>query len=814
MHLTDNLLQDVRFAFRLIQRSPLLSSAVVLTLALGIGLDTAVFTAVNGMILRARVEKDPDTFVQLVHQYSGKFEEPWGHTFSATIDNYRAYQAHTHSLDKLAVWTSVHATMGDSASADLDLLVSCNFFSLYGLERPKIGRLFRDDECSTPGSAPVVVISEEMWRRRFAADPQVIGKVIFLNRRPFTVVGVTPAHFSGLLKSGLWIPWTMQPFFGGDDLYRHSNVPWLVVEGRLKPGYSKSAAQAELNVIATQQDRLQPGRKTTVLLTNGSFAQNPAERWNTFWIVLLWLGTVTLVLLMVCTNVTTLLLSRAAARRQEIAIRLSLGAGRIRLVRMLLTESLILATAAGLISAYLAYYVPGVVASLIPDAPNYPVRPDLTVFAYLAGVTLLAAAFSGIAPVTESWKLDLSSSLKGHESLHGSGTRKWRFRDLLVAAQVALSTVLLVVTGLVARVQYSMSSTEPGFETRQVLLVPLSVRVPPYTPDSAWSFYRNLEQRVRALPGVQSAAYSDHAPFWGDDEGPDAAEEVRLPGQARGSGRRAALNTVSTGYFDTLRIRIMRGRPFRPSDITAEKAAPVAIVSEALARTLWPHDDPVGKVIEQGPREKLQVVGVARDTRSASYGAAADGPVVYRLQDPRSFGGPLLVRFQGDAAAIQRAFANTVRDLDRQAIGVPRTLRSMVDDMVSRFWVLIQLVLILGILAVFLAVLGIYGVVTFAVSRRTRELGIRMALGATRRDIVRLVFTSAMRPVLEGLLAGLLLSLGGSLVLSRVLFGARSWDPVVYLTVSVVLAASALAAMCGPVLRAAGSEPMQALRQD
>lgn len=814
MHLTDDLLQDVRFGFRLIQRSPLLSSAVVLTLALGIGLDTAVFTAVNGMFLRARVEKDPDSFVQLVHQYSGKFEDPWGYTFSATIDDYRSYQSHAHSLANLAVWTSVHATMGDSPSADLDLLVSCNFFSLYGLERPKLGRLFRDDECATPGSAPVVVISEEMWRRRFAADPQIIGRVISLNRRPFTVVGVTPAHFPGLLKSGLWIPWTMQPFFSGDDLFRQRSVPWLVVEGRLKPGYSKSAARAELNVIATQQDRLQPGRKTTVLLTNGSFAQNPSQRWNAFWIVLLWMGTVTLVLLMVCTNVTTLLLSRAAARRQEIAIRLSLGAARARLVRMLLTESLILAAVAGLISSYLAYYVPDIITKLIPDAPSYPLRPDLTVFAYLAGVTLLTAAFAGIAPVAESWKLDVSSSLKGHEAVFGSGTRKWRMRDLLVAAQVALSAVLLVVTGLVARVEYSMSSTEPGFETRQVLLVPLNVRVPPYTPDSAWSFYRNLEQRVRALPGVQSVAYSDRAPFWGEDEGPDATEEVRLPGQARGSGRRAALNVVSTDYFDTLRISIMRGRPFRLSDVTTEKAAPVAIVSEALARTLWPHDDPVGKVIEQGQNGKLQVVGVARDLRSESYGAAADGPVVYRLQDPHSFGGPLLVRFRGDAVPIQRAFANAIRDLDRESIGVPRTLRSMVDDMVSKFWILIQLVLILGILAVLLAVVGIYGVVTFAVSRRTRELGIRMALGATRGDMIRFVLASAMRPVFSGLLAGLVLSFGGSLVLSRVLFGVRSWDPAVYVDVSMLLVASALAAICGPAFRAAHSDPMHALRYD
>jgi predicted permease len=813
MHLADNLLQDVHFGLRLIKRSPLLSCAIVSILALGIGLDTAVFTAINGMLFRARVEKDPESFIQLVPEYSGKFARQ-GDAWSTSVEDFRAYQNHASSVSNLAAWGMAHATLEDDPNSEVNLLVTCNFFSLYGLEHAKLGRLFLADECSSPGSAPVVVISEEIWRRRFASDPQLVGKSITVNRRLFTVVGVTPARFPGLLKSGLWIPWTMEPLVYGQDFFRDSSTPWLMVEGRLNPGFSKSSAQAELSLIATQQDRVHPGRTTTLHLTNGSFAQHPAERSNAFWIVLLWMGTVTLVLLMVCTNVTTLLLSRASARRQEIAIRLSLGAGRTRLVRMLLTESLILAAMAGVISAYLASRVPGIFATLMPDAPYYPIEPDLTVFAYLAGVTVLAACFAGMAPASESWKLDLSSSLKGHETLLGLGAGKWRMRDLLVVAQVALSVVLLVVTGLVVRVQYSMSSVEPGFETRQVLLVPLNVSVPPYTADSAWFFYRTLEQRVRELPGVQCVSYSDRAPFWGDDEGRDSREEVRLPGQVRGSRRKAAVNVVSTDYFDTLRIPIMRGRAFQSTDITPQKAAPVTIVSQAFARTLWPHDDPLGKIVEWGQSNRLEVVGVAHDTRSESYGAAADGPVFYRLQNPHSFGGPLLVRFRGDPGAVQRALASAIRDIDRDAIGVPRTLRSMVDQMVSRFWILSELVLILGILAVLLAVIGIYGVVAFAVSRRSRELGIRAALGATRSDIIRSVLVSGMRPVFAGLLAGLVLALAGSLVLARVLFGVHPWDPMAYGAISVLLVTSALAATWGPALRAARTNPAAALRHE
>jgi len=463
---------------------------------------------------------------------------------------------------------------------------------------------------------------------------------------------------------------------------------------------------------------------------------------------------------------------------------------------------------------YLAYRVPDIFAKMMPDAPHYPVKPDLTVLAYLAGVTLVAAGFAGLAPAAESWKLDLVSSLKGHETGFGSATGKWRVRDLLVVAQVALSAVLLVVTGTVVRAQYAMRSADPGFETRQVLLVPLNVRVPPYTADSAWSFYRTLELRVRALPGVQSVGYSDRAPFWGDDESPDTREEVRLPGQVHGTGRKVSLNSVSISYFETLRIPVLRGRSFEASDPGTQKPVPVTLISESLAKILWPHDDPIGKFIELAQAGRLEVIGVTRDTRSKSYGAASDGPVLYLLQSPHSFGGPLLVRFQGDAGPIQRAFANVTRDLDRDAIGVPRTLQSIVNEMISRFWIIIKLVLMLGTLAILLAVIGIYGVVAFAVSRRTQEMGIRMALGATRNDILRSLLVSGMRPVVAGLLAGLPLALAASPVLARVLFGAREWDPLVVSAVTALLTAAALAAMLDPALRAARSDPMQALQHD
>ncbi|HEV2446064.1 MAG TPA: ABC transporter permease, partial [Candidatus Sulfopaludibacter sp.] len=412
------LLEDVRYGARSIARSPLLSCATVLTLALGIGINTGVFTLLNGLLLRARVASHPESFVHLSPEYSGETENRGTLPFGISVADYRAF-THARSIGKLAAWGIAHATLGrDNPQPELAMMVSCNFFSVYGLEQIAFGRLFREEECATAGSAPVAVLSEEFWRRRLDADPQVLGTKIVLNRQAFTVVGIVPAGFSGRLRGpGIWVPYTMEaPFFGGANLFEEDALRWLIVEGRLKPGAPRESARAELAVIAHQQDALHPGRKTAMVLTNGSFIEEPSLRAQVIWIGPLIMGALTLILLLACTNVTTLLLSRAAARRREIAIRLSLGAGRKRLLRMLLAESLMLAGAAGAISAYVAWRMPAVFQRLYADAPNYPLQPNLLVFGYLAAVTLAAGCMAGSAPAAESLQVDLTTALKGQES--------------------------------------------------------------------------------------------------------------------------------------------------------------------------------------------------------------------------------------------------------------------------------------------------------------------------------------------------------------------------------------------------------------
>jgi predicted permease len=809
--LAVNFLQDLRFGFRVIRRSPLLSCTIVVTLALGIGLDTAAFTILNALGYKAWVEKDPDSFVELLSEYSGESVsrgDPW----TTSVEDYREYQAGAHSLSSLAAWQGIGATLNDDPEPISPLLVTCNFFSVYGLEHAKLGRLFFPDECATPGGASVVVISEEVWQRRFATDPHIIGMTISLNHHLFTVVGIAPARFSGSLFSGVWVPWTVQPLFSGQDLFHHSSEPWLIVEGRLKTGYSRAAVRAEVSVIARRQDRLHPGRRTTLFVTNGSQSERPDAR-GLGWFVVLWMSTVTLVLLIACTNVTTLLLSRAASRRREIAIRLSLGAGRARLIRMLFNESLILTAAASGISVYLAYHVPEILSLLAPDLPYIPMKPDLTVFGFLAGVTLVVTIITGLAPAASSWKTNLVASVNGQEDPITFGSRRWNARDFLITAQIAMSLVLLIATASVMRVQYNLLTGDSEFETRQLLVAPLNVDAPRYTADSAWKFYQAVVQNVRALPGVRSVCYASpsFSPFWGW-----SSQKIRMPGQAKGAEVDVSANAVSLDFFETVRLPVVRGRAFRETDIPRSGLASVILVSQTFARTFWPSADPIGKAIEDVNGRRLEVIGVTRDIRTSAI--RVDGPHFYGLQTPSDFAGQLMVRFVGAAQPLERAIRELIRGMDPEQFGVPRTLRWEIEQKASKFWFFVELLLVLGGTAILLAVTGIYAVAAFAVNRCIKEFGIRMALGATKGDIFQFVLTSGVRPIATGLITGLLMTLTLSFSITHVL-GALPGelalrDPIIYVVVTPLLGAAAIVAMFGPAFRAAGSDPATSLRHD
>lgn len=788
--------QDLRYALRSILRQPGLAAATVLTLALGLGLNVSVFTFLQGLLFRARVADSPETFIHLSPEYKNQ-QGNRGTSWLVSTRDYRAYAAGARTLSVLAAWTPIHATLGDSGlDSQLALLVTCNFFQVYGLHAPLIGRAFSPNECDTPASPPVVLIGEEIWKNQFNSDPDIVGSRVRLNRTPFTVVGVIPANFAGRIRGpGIWIPWTMQRLFYQDhDLFDAASTRWLTVEGRLAPGRTRAQARSELAVIAAQLDRLEPGRQTTMQVTNGSFGEEPTLRANLFWIGPVIMGALTLILLIACTNVTVLQLSRAVTRQREMGIRLSIGAGRARLLRMLLTETFLLSAIAGALSAWVAFQAPAFFTRLINTSsmPVYQTAPDLRVMIYLGVIVLLATVMAGLSPAAESLRGDLHSAMKPGGSGAGSGAKTRR--SFLVAAQVAMSLVLLVCAGLFLRAQYTMFAADPGFEARRVLA--LSPQVP----------VAGIAARVREIPGVDSVAAG--FPLSTDEAGA-ATEEVRLPSQPAGAGKQSAVTSVSTSYFDTLSIPLLHGRSLANSQ--------EAVVSQTFAQSFFPHQNPLGESVILPGGTLASIVGVARNVQSEQPGVP-DGPHLYRWRDLSSPLDSLLIRFHGDAVTTSARVRDVLRRLDPDSQAVPRTLRAILDDLAGRFSTMVRMVGILAVLALSLAVLGIYGVVAFTVSQRTKELGIRMALGATKSMIVRLVLTSGARAIAWGIAAGIAMALAAAqavaIVLRRAPVAIHPGDPIAFGAVAATLALVALAAMLRPAWRAAAADPMRALRDE
>ncbi len=807
----QTLWQDLRYAARSLRRHTVLSVTVLATLTLGIGLNTAVFTLINADSLRPHVDKDPESFLRVHTTYTKDPTHP-GYPGKMTLADYSALGNEARSCD-LAALAQFDAQLGQSDPARVRaLLVSSNFFSVYSLQQPLLGRLLQPGDFSP--ASPVVVLSEELWRNRFGADAQIVGKVVNFNDQPLTIIGVTPTPFAGRIsRANAWLPYTLQPYLKPDEnLLKPSDTDWLTVVGRLKPGFSHRDAEAELALIASQQDRLHPGRRTAVTVTDGSWFQEPERHELALWVIPLIIGTLALVTLVACANVVTLLLSRASARRQEIAVRLALGAGRMRLIRMLLTETLLLAFASGLASLYLVYELPPVLYRFITAEPaDFPLDPDWRVFWYLAGITLMAGVLSGLTPALTSLKFDVSEALKGRQSLFGRTHGKGRLRGLLIGAQVAMSFVLLVGAGLFLRAYQQVAKLDPGFESRQVLASVMLTKGQGSARRSWSAFHRTLAQRVGALPGVESVAFASALPF--------AARETIEVQYANRPVREVRTNEVSPQFFGTCGIPIVLGRALERTDSPVGDGSSQVVVSQELGRQFWGRENPLGKTLRTPDGDVLEVVGVARDTSSQRIGAP-DSPLIYQPWSPDARAYTPLVRFVGDSGTLSRAVTASFGEIAPGASVATGTIQSYMEEPLSPLWTLQILVGILGAIALALSVIGIYGVVSFAVSRRTRELGIRIALGAQKKDIFRSVLGDGARPVIAGLFAGLLLALAVSPVLGRVFQVARAsftfnaHDPFAYAGVALLLAAVALAGMLGPALRATKVDPLEALRDE
>ena len=806
------LIRDLKYGFRMMRNARLVSIAVTLTLAVGIGINTGIFTLINGLLLRPRTDSDPGTFARLYAQYWSRGNpRELGGAFSPAA--YRTIEQRSQSLAELAAWRTDGVIIGEDPTRSLALEVSCNFFSVYGLTEPLSGRLFRASECAPGTEEGVVVMGEDLWRSRFAADGHILGKTILLNRHSFTVVGIAPANFPGQLRGDLWVPYTMQHrLTGNEDIFAADLAPSLWLEGRLLPQHSRDQLQAEVNGIVQQVSPPDPDWRVRALVTNGAMINDPAIRAKSFWIVLLILTGAMLLLLVSCTSGSVLLLSRALARQREIAVRISLGAARSRIIRQLLSENLLIAVAAGGLGICLALEIPRVFRMLIPQMPYYPFTLDWHIFWWLATITLASAIVAGLAPALECLKQDVWISLKGHDHTTETGHARWALRDLLVVAQVCFCMVLMVVSSMFAQAVLSIFATEPGFETRQVLAVPVELPPERYRASETEAFLGRLQDRIAAIGQVENVATTSVTPLGGDEESASGTE-FRLPAELSAEGHTATVRAVSRNYFTTLSIPFVRGNGFAPSD--SDDTA--VVVSQAFAARFWPKQDPVGQTIVSSDGKRLRVVSVVRDNRTG-YTDEADGPTLYTLRSKPSSGDLLLIRFHGSEIPVATELKRVVHDLDPQMLVLPSTLRAQIDENAEHVWLLGKMLLFVAGVAVALALLGIYGMVGYSVTRRTREFGIRAAMGATPRDVMRVVFASGSRPVFAGIFVGTAAAFGFSSGVVKVFQHApiplSSTSPVPYSIVAMALTLAALTAMIGHARRAARIQPLTALREE
>ena len=810
---------DLRYAARSLAKSPGLAATAILAIALGVSVNTTVFTLLNAVALRPLPVPAASSVVRIYQSFQGKHSRNVnGSPSYFSYSEYANYRDHNQVFGGLAAYYPFFgATLaGEHPRRLFGALASCNYFDVMAV-RPALGRSFRSDECAAPGEAAVVVISDELWRGTFGGDKGILGKSVTLNRVPLTVIGVAAPGFLGAeaFASDFWVPLTMDPAIHPGNSLKNDNLSWLVLLGRLKAGVPLARARADLGVIAERLDRLYPGRKTRLTVDVAHFADEPEMRQGVLSVSAVVFAAVSLVLLIACANVANLLLARATARKKEIAVRLSVGASRARLIRQLLTESVLLALPAGAAGALIASLSAGALlraaASHLPqEMPGvaFTGQPDFRVLIYTLALTILTGIVFGLAPALQASRPDLTTALK--EEGAGAGTHGSRgfLRSTLVAAQVSVCLVLLITAGLLARGLLAAQSVEPGFQTRNVIVADFDLELEGYDNARAAAFHRSVEERVARLPGVDGAARAVITPLgmntWGTG--------IKLPGQAEFTS--IHYNEVMPEYFSLFGIPLIRGRNFTEADSESN----VAIVMEATARKLWPRQDPLGKIfqMEDGPNslKQFEVVGVAHDSHTSSLSQLDPYFFYFPLSGKDQLAAKLIVHTSAPLAGTEKQIQMAARGVDPNVLVRTASMDQNIDLYRMPGRLATALAGVLGGFALLLASIGIYGVVSYAVSRRVREIGIRMTLGAGRREVLRLVMRGAMTPVAVGALLGIAACAGVSRVLSTVLYGVSPLDPVAFAGVTLFLLGIALLASYMPARRATRVDPMVALRYE
>jgi predicted permease len=812
---------DVRYSARVLARNPGFAAAAIVTIALGVGVNTGIFTVLNGVLFRSLPVPDARELVTIRQQIEGVPDREGATALGLfSTAEYRIYAERSKTLSGVFGTSDPTRTTlgGDSPQQVMGTIVTCGYFEVLR-QPPEIGRGLTAQDCET-GADPVVVLSHDLWARTFGADPGAVGRTVELNRRLFTVVGVarkgTYSGF-GIYRTAYFAPISTQPLLlPNEDTYTNDRSSWLFLFGRRKA--SLEQVRAELAVIAAQIDRQEPGRTTAVSVERATLL-GPLGFVRT---MALAAGAVVmtafaLVLLIACANVANLLLARATVRGREIALRLSLGASRARLIRQLLIESVLIAAAGGALGSVLALWsFQLLIALALPSLTPVGVPPlvlDASPDVHVLIFTLLLASGTGIlfglAPALHVSRPDLHTVMKHASS--DPRRRGGRLQGMLVGAQVAMCLVLMIAAGLLLRGLSATQAIDPGFDYRDVVVASYDLTSAGYDPERAAVFQRRLLDEVDALPGVQGAAQAALEPLRADSE----SAAIRLPGRDRSGFRRVELNVVTPDYFDLLGLPIERGRTFNDAEPTGTPVA--VIVTQTTARNLWPNQDPIGRTLSMAVADReveLNVIGVAKDAQVTGIGRVEP----YYLYLPASARTAtllrLLVKSRTDFASTAAAIRGAVQTLDPGVAVDVNPLRANLDYWRNLSGALSALAATLGVLALVLASVGIYGVVAYFIGRRTREIGIRIALGAGTGDVLGHVLGRTMRPIVVGASIGLVAAIGVSRVLSSVLFGVSPLDPIGIGAATLLVLGVALAAGVLPGRRAARTQPVAALREE
>jgi len=810
----STLIADLRYSFRSLLKNPGLTLAAILSLGLGIGANTTIFTWVQAVLFRPIPLAADQSTIRIA-----AMENREGQSRSWSYPNFVDFRDRARMMDIVAQDDrTFNIAVDDTAERAWGGLVSGNYFDVMGI-RPAAGRFFTAQDDITPGGHPVAVLSYANWQRRFAGDPSIVGKQVTINNTPMTIIGVAPEGFIGSflgVATAAWVPMAMQKeMMGGDSMNQRGNG-WFQTIVRLRPGVSQQQAQAEASSIMAQLEQeyrdFNDGRRLRIVQT----WEAPFGAGTVLAPILAVLSVlVALVLVIACANVANLLLSKAVSRRREVAVRLSLGASRARLVRQLLTESLMLATIAGTAGVVMAYWTMDVIMAFVPpvDMPiDLGLRMDGTTLLFALAVSLATGLVFGLAPALQSSGNQTINALK-EEGRSGSGGRTTgRLRNALVVAQVAVCLVLLVAATLFLRSFIAAQSLSPGFDASHVVTASMDMFPSGYTGDRHREFQRRAIEAVSAIPGVQSAAFGSRLPL---GFGGNNSTSVGVEGYVPRENEEIVINysTVGPKYFATMGIPLRQGREYNELDTL--QSPRTLVINEAMARRYWPQGNALGGKIRVGPNF-AEVIGIAADSKYSSINERPLPQLFFPMSRSETSTLRLFVKTGGEPGPLVAEVRNAIRGVDASLpVYDARTLNEHMQIAVFAQRMAADLLGAMGVLALLLAAIGLYGVMAYAVSQRTQELGIRLALGASPGSLLGMVVRQGMTLTVIGLAIGLALALGafGSIGAVRTLLpGISPLDPVTFIAVPALLATIALLASWIPGRRAGKVDPLVALR--